>query len=94
MAKHALDATGVIGSAHRTWPANRTPALALPFTIPCFGLDYVFIPPSWIVISTRILGPTGSDHLPVLVEIAMTTQRADGGLRRGACACERASGLG
>lgn len=52
----------------RTWPVNRTPTLFLPVTVPCIGLDYVFVPDAWSVTKTRIMDRTGSDHLPVLVE--------------------------
>lgn len=55
-----------------SWPANRTPSLYIPLAIPLVRIDYVFHSCSLHTRMARFLPKTGSDHLPLLVEIVLS----------------------
>lgn len=52
-----------------SWPANRTPSLYIPFATPLVRIDYLFHSSSFQTQRAQFLAKTGSDHLPLLVEI-------------------------
>ena len=53
-----------------SWPANRTPSLYIPLATPLVRIDYLFHSSSFQTYNAQFLDKTGSDHLPLLVEIA------------------------
>lgn len=52
-----------------SWPANRTPSLYIPLATPLVRIDYLFHSSSFQTHNAQFLAKTGSDHLPLLVEI-------------------------
>ena len=54
-----------------SWPANRTPSVNIKPAIPFVRLDYLFHTKDFITEKSRILGKTGSDHKPLLVQLSL-----------------------
>jgi endonuclease/exonuclease/phosphatase family metal-dependent hydrolase len=52
---------------HPTGRGSRT----FPSILPVHGLDFIFVPPSYVVHSARVLRCYVSDHRPVLVELGL-----------------------
>ncbi len=54
-----------------SWPANRTPSLYIPLATPFVRIDYLFHSSSFQTNDAEFLAKTGSDHLPLLVEVVL-----------------------
>lgn len=54
-----------------SWPLSSSPGIDLPVAIPIVRIDYLFASKCFSAVSARLLGVTGSDHLPLLVELAI-----------------------
>lgn len=54
-----------------TWPNARSEILRIPLTTPLFRLDYIFTSKDIIIHRAEKLASTGSDHLPLLVNLSL-----------------------
>ncbi len=58
-----------------TWPANRTPSVNIPSFIRLVRVDYLFHSTSLHCVNAHILPKTGSDHLPMLFNLAFSIDK-------------------
>lgn len=54
-----------------TWPANRTPSVNIWPAIPFARVDYLFCTTELTVDFAQVLTKTGSDHLPILIDLSL-----------------------